>query len=518
MYNKNILQEIVRERRTLGQSYITESFASSKLNSLFKDKENLKIFKDYVINHKKEDVFTFKPIIGWSNIQDDCINIINVSDEVNNFVKDGDINHIYNIVSSDNSANDVLVYVNNDGEIDTITQNRINIYPIISNYQHDTESTKIFDIKDRKIIIDGISSIFSLRTKGLKDIREYLFIENDKVHILKTLYKFIVIGCYESEHGRFSNFGNFIECFINMPWIPDNVSAIEMLLRYIGDVKETNYRNFTYSINGEELSFKLKGLSEDNIKKRLNEYAQKLYDIDVNREIVNNFPFKSIVGELFSLAQDATRALDIIVNDRMGTWKMLKTCIVDIDSELPLEYFAVSMFINNQDFFRTNEHDLYRSVSLIEYVNRGLNAYVYKIEPNSKHITNYIQINRQRQLNKNITVDRDNKNDIDAYNELKDMTQYLYHFKDDIRKLSKSLPEDGTLIIRTYNDIMVLERQKLSYKQMKELNPLIDEYITFIGEIVHEKEMPDGFIQLVNKIKNLYVEVIGRYDGYFGGE
>jgi hypothetical protein len=335
--------------------------------------------------------------------------------------------------------------------------------------------------------------------------------------VFKSLYKFIIIACYEYEYGRFFDFGNFCECFVSMPWVREDDSIIEALLRYVGDVKEKDVHKSIYSINGVDFSFNIKGLSSDNIDARINQYAQKLYDLDVNREIVDTFPFKSLVGIIFGLAQDATGTLDIVENTRLGAWGILKKTIVDFDSEIPLEYFAVPMLINHHDIMN-NDHNLYRAVSLMEYTSRGLNAYVYKIQPDTKHIINYMVIHRQRRLNKNSTIERDVTNNNDVYNELKDMTQYLYNFKDGIRKLSNAIDKEGKLILRTYNDIMVLERQNLSHEQIKELNLLIDEYIMTIGEIANEKEVTDDFIDLVTKIKNLYKDVMGEYDGYFGGE
>ena len=81
MIRNHNINEIVRERKNLGQSYITEAFESSKFKELMNNKDNLDIFKKDVLPHTH---------ISWDSISDDNVNVNGIRQGIKDYIKSND--------------------------------------------------------------------------------------------------------------------------------------------------------------------------------------------------------------------------------------------------------------------------------------------------------------------------------------------------------------------------------------------------------------------------------------------
>ena len=502
--------------------YLTESFSSNNIKKLFKNKDNFNIFKEHILN---------KSHISWDSISDDDVHVCSVREAVQEYIKTNDFVDIYQFVLPIHSKQALTIYTKDDNAIDSIyNQHNIGMY--------NTKYGGIIDsFEGHADIIND--SYYSFYTKNnyvsrVEDIRNYLYISGDKVDVLRTLYKMLLLSAYSLKWHHMCPIPEAGDMLLDNFWRNQHGSEIIYYILYtIKDeyntlsIENGKYKTkFTIGTTKKDyhFDFEIRGLSDDEFYERVNEYVEYLYEIDVDRKIKKVY-FNDYPKYMFLLARKQRYVFE--KNEYDDTI---------YDGYIPLFNFASVMFLFDCDV-KSNKTYQYILADIMKYlVNNDTDIYRYVIQPKNEHVRNYSNKIRKRQLNKVKSIDVDETIDDESYVLAKEMMKYLWEFKDDIRKFAKRVDDEdcnGKYILLTYNNLLIIDNIIIKMsdvyspmlksilnkqpdfvkRQYEILKDNVEKFIDIVGNMVAEnKILIDELAEIYESIREQYNELVGIYD------
>lgn len=471
--------------------YLTESFKSSELQELFNSKDALNIFKKYIVGEFD---------VSWGSITDDDISVYNIRDCVWDFMYTNDYDELCKTVLL-NDIHSVVLYTSEKDTIEYVGYRNTNVYNVFDN-NIDKDLATLYNI---------------FRTCNINDIKNYLYISGDNVHCLKTFYKMFLLDlCFEISSYRPAKYlGDRFDLGVLGGRNP--MFNFDRLCHFsYGASIRNNFTNTTFTINIKNkeyfFDFDVKGLSDDDFDNRINLYVKYLYEIDVERRIKYFFNL-TIPDVIFQYAKKQNNLYE-------------RNESLDYDF-IPLINFATIQLYCKKEFLLSLSTDQkkYQNVRMLFVIMKRLlsdNKEMYKYNININHVEHHKLI-RNRQLNNIRGIDVDKSISDESYILSKEMFKYLWEFKDDIYKFSKKLGSDGKFVLKTYNDLLVIDNKVMEMSKKKDdpdfvknvydrLQKSVELFIDLLSEMVQKKEYVSDFIRVQSDVLMLYYDVMGKHN------
>ena len=517
MIKNHNINEVVRERKILGQSYITESFESSKFKELMNNKDNLDIFKKDVLPHTH---------ISWDSISDDNVNVNGIRQGIKDYVKSNDSYILNRLVLPTYDKQGITIYTDENNTIDIIfNHNNKDLYSVYRG---------IFDtnMNTKDIINDAYTSFRqkNMYINKVEDIRDYLYISSDKVDVLRTLYKMLLMSLYSLKWHHMCPFTEAGDFLMDIFW--RNQHGSEIIYHVLNNIRNKNDKfecmngkyktKFVIKNTTKEyyFDFEVRGLSDDDIFKRIDEYVEYLYEIDSVRKIKKSF-FNDYPKHMFILAKNQSFMFNKDDYDETV-----------FDGYIPLFNFASVMFLFDKEIISNTIYQVILASIMRYLIDTNKDLIRYTVEPTSSHVKDYSNKIRKRQLNKITSIETDQTVSDETYYLAKEMISYLWEFRDNIRKFSNKFGDDGKYILRAYNNLLIIDNtiikmadynapvmQKLLRNssgyikhQYETLKDNVEAFIDVISEMASENILLQSFFDVYNDIREQYDNLFGIYN------
>lgn len=470
---------------------LNESFSSKKLSSLFKNKDNLDIFKRVVIDNYG---------YVWSDIQDSDVYVTDLGDIIESYVSgESDNLHAIRYILKSRSFDGQLILCKCDDNIV-----RIGDYYFAPDKKYIDNRTKK-DIKEMFDVCCGNSRDFVFWDDVYRYIDSMVYMRGDHVNLLKTLYKTFVLCCYDSISYQNSSFKYISDSVLKKTYDYHDIGCVYDLFTgaFSSDwsILLSKKNRSTIVVRCDdidyEFDFSWTNLTAPDIVKKTEAYADVLYSLDTERNILRGV-FKSSVMGILGLSAFVYRNK----TSRQGE--------VSVES---LRFSRLFTYIA-----KSSRNDLDLRLLYLSYV-LGKCVEIYRIVLSDEHDKSYRVKVKNRQIDNisgiNINVLTGN----DDYMEYKYLLDYIYKHDDVVHDVAKKLDtDDGRDLIDMYNSLLLVDKcadntTQGSLKQWEifeeEFNPLVKRFFNVLMCIKDGDGRSNDFVSLLRDIRFFCSNYIG---------